>query len=247
MKKTLLILIALVLAAPCYGQDFVYFKKKAVAAAPPASGCDGYLICEDFETATTGYDDPAATWTEVEPANSVVNPAYATAPLAGSQSLLLDINEYSLTVGVWASFTAQDTVYAYTMFRTNYDVGQDVILLQDSSGNALCRAYRTSGDVLKAWSSGSSPDTVATMAINTTYHVWMRYTKGTGSNAVCSVAFSTDGTEPTSGNNFASCTDGTETAQAARVYLGGAGSDNTLEKKLDKVRVKTTAIGSNPS
>ncbi len=44
---------------------------------------------------------------------------------------------------------------------------------------------------------------IAAMSANTTYYVWVRLVKGTGSNGVAEIAFDTIDSRPTSGDNFA--------------------------------------------
>jgi len=80
-----------------------------------------------------------------------------------------------------------------------------------------------SGDTyLRALSVGGTLDnTVANVEVDTDYYVWATYKKGSGGNAISTVAFNTTFTRPTSGDNFAECTDGTATADMIRLYLGG--------------------------
>jgi hypothetical protein len=84
------------------------------------------------------------------------------------------------------------------------------------------------------------------MSTGTTYHVWVHYVKGSGSNAQSSVGFSTDGTRPTSGNKFTSYSNGTETADADNVRFMEEGGSNA-RAIIDKVRVDDATIGDNPS
>lgn len=242
MKKTILIFLLLVFAAsPCLAGS-VQDKLKGVVKAKGAAAdpCASYLVCENMN----GTGTPTG-WTDVQPANSVVNWDYTTTALEGTQSLLLDYNAYGLTVGTYYDFTAQNNAYAYGLYRYNYLIGQQEIQLQDSSGNKLCQALLLVSGKLRA-DCNVSADTVSTMSTNTLYHVWVEYEKGTGANGVCRVAFSTDGTKPANGDNYAAATTCNGTAQASRFYLGGTGSENTLIKIIDKVRVKSTAIGSSP-
>ena len=85
------------------------------------------------------------------------------------------------------------------------------------------------------------------MSTGTTYHVWVKYVKGSGSNAVVEVGFSTDGTRPTSGGTFATQTSGgTATVDTDRIMFGQS-SSNTVGAYFDKVRVDDAVIGDNPS
>jgi hypothetical protein len=84
------------------------------------------------------------------------------------------------------------------------------------------------------------------MSINTTYHIWVKYVKGSGANAVIESGFSTDGTRPTSGSAFVTQTVGTATADTDRIMFGQS-SSNTVSTYIDKVRVDDAVIGDNPS
>jgi hypothetical protein len=73
-----------------------------------------------------------------------------------------------------------------------------------------------SGLVLKITHGSATASTVSGVSADTDYNVWVHYKKGTGSNGEMSVGFSTGTTEPTSGDNYASLTNGTSTNQTDR-------------------------------
>jgi hypothetical protein len=64
------------------------------------------------------------------------------------------------------------------------------------------------------------------------YHVWIKYQKGSGSNTAMSVAWSADGTRPTSGNNFASVADGTNATTPSKILWRGD-DESTVEASID--------------
>ncbi|HEY2711363.1 MAG TPA: glycoside hydrolase [Chthoniobacterales bacterium] len=88
--------------------------------------------------------------------------------------------------------------------------------------------------------------TSASLTLNTTNNVWLHYRKGTGSNGIVEVAFSTSETKPTSGSTYyAASTSYTGTNEAGRLFLGTTAS-TTINMVFDKIRVDNSEIRSNP-
>jgi hypothetical protein len=82
-------------------------------------------------------------------------------------------------------------------------------------------------------------------SVDTTYHCWVEYTKGTGANGLLRFYVSTTATKP--GSPDCEISNSAETAQANRLYFGtwGAGGGNIY---FDKLRISfTAAIGSDPA
>lgn len=201
-------------------------------AAPSA-----YLLEENFPTgaAPSGWTISGAwTWNNVTP---VMEGTYC----AKSQDFG--------SVLAWKAFTAQSTAYAYFLFQTT-DVTPSAAYflaqLRDSGGTAQASVVVNATSELNIRASGApGATTVTQLAINTLYHIWFSYTKGTGANASATVAFSTDGVRPTSGNQFASLTNGAATADVERMAILGAGGDN-IPDYFDRVLVSASQIGDNP-
>lgn len=104
----------------------------------------------------------------------------------------------------------------------------------DTAPRAVLRVNPT-GNVAVYCNGGDSAFTVDAMVTGVTYHCWITWL----ASGLCTVAFSTDGIKPTSGNKFASRTGGSGTAALITV----AGSATTF----DKILGSTSAIGSNPA
>lgn len=233
------IFILLLSALTGYGQGFgqsIAFQ--GAAAIRPAAGGGGsatYVLSEDFE----GAGAPSG-WSTI--LGTSPNYDNTTNVLAGSESLALPVS----TVVQSTNFTADlSTVWVYFMVKPS--------ALKDG---ALCQIYDTGGDmvaqaVLNADGTLSGSDsafhsgtTVATMSAGTTYHVWLKYVKGTGANQVTTVWFNTSATLPT-GNNSATNSAGIGTLNARSIYLwqdSGAAAGFIY----DKVRADDVEIGSNP-
>jgi len=72
-----------------------------------------------------------------------------------------------------------------------------------------------------------SSSALHSMVLVAVYHMWVRQVKGTdGTNSVTSVAFSTDGTRPTSGNGFSGTTSGTSVDNPTLIRLMGEFTSN---------------------
>jgi len=203
-----------------------------------------YLINQNFEG--TGYDN-SETWTT---SVGTPEPDYTGVVLLGSQSLRSTVNGEAERAR--ADFTGADTLYGYLLFRREgiNPVGDRLffeLTINGSTTRALTLSVTSTGQLKVGDLSGShTGTTVSTMSTGTTYHIWWSYTKGTGSNAAGTCAFSTDGTKPTSGNNFEDFTTGTSTVQGGRVWLGYTSTNSNADFIYDKVLIDDVDIGSNP-
>lgn len=220
------------------GQVYLPHRRKAFRGVPASAT---YLIKQDFEGA--GYDN-SETWTES--GSGTVNEDYTTspAPLVGSESLSL--SGTTVNPNTYASFSGGATIEAYFQWNRSSTTSKRVFSLRNSSGTAVATVVMETGGALTArCGSSGGTTTVSTTSTATTYHVWLRYVKGTGANGFASVGFSTDGVRPTSGNNYAEHTSGNATTDAARVMCGSDINTNAGDI-YDKVRVDDMTIGDAP-
>lgn len=236
----ILVLLILLSAFEAYAPITIISSPRASTAA--AAGAT-YLLTENFEG--TGYDETiTGSWTE---SSGTPDEDYATspAPLAGSQSLELndaganeriDSPTYAATADIW--------LYFLVHFNSLPAATETVASFRNST-TEMCSMQITSAGLLRvAMTGGNSVTTVSAMSAGTTYHVWIHYTAGSGANAFGSVAFSTDGTKPTSGNAYTQKTDSTATASSDNIRLR---SDGAIQLFMDKVRVDDANIGDNPT
>lgn len=156
---------------------------------------------------------------------------YTTTILQGTHSVLCGSG-----TSTYKTFATQSTAYGYCLLRVpTLPASVSTVCgfrATDTSARALVRVD-ASGNVTIFANGSDSSACVTTMAANTTYHVWWSFT----ASGTCSVAFSTDGTKPTSGNNFTSKTGGTGTVE--RYIL----NSTTI---FDRLLASTTAIGNSP-
>lgn len=210
------------------------------------AGGPSYLVNQNFETPTTGYDN-GETWVE---GGSGFTPNHTPA-IVGSQSFR--IAQSGAAGSSYIAFTATGKVHWY--LRARFDVfptgSNTFIQIRNSSGTALMSYIARASDgfisVSPAGGTANASNTTA-MTTGVDYHFWGTYTPGTGANAEGEFGFSTDGTKPTfaaSGNRVCKATNGTATTDAGRLYIGStAGITQTIV--FDKILVSSSDIGSNP-
>jgi hypothetical protein len=103
-----------------------------------------------------------------------------------------------------------------------------VVMVNGATALATVHIYSNGKITVKNAGGTESSQTVGTMAVNTVYHLWMRHQKSSGANdAFVSVGFSTDTTRPTSGDNYVSSNNGTNTGVPNQFDLRGDGSGST--------------------
>lgn len=197
-----------------------------------AGGGATYLVEEDCE----GTGTPAS-WTD---SGTTIDWDFTGTVLAGAQSVQLSSQNARI---LSPTFAAQANLRGYFLYRADTLLAASVTICA-FIGPGVSAEVRTDG-TLRIGGSVNSPTTVATMVADTTYHVWVQYIKGTGANAVYSVAFSTTGTKPTSGDNFTSATTGTETTDCTALRLH-CESSLTATVIFDKIRADDADIGDSP-
>lgn len=202
----------------------------------------GMLVNQNFEG--TGYDN-GETWTGSATGSSIVDPDYSAVVLNDFQSLRLKWATNG--VETVTDITAQDEVYAYFRLRPiTIDTSFNFVIFSFNQGATIRGHLSVNTDKTLRVSLNTVASTVGAVATNTTYHVWLHYKKGSGANAIMDVGFSTDGTRPTSGNNFAQITNGSNTQQISRIVCGRNAGVPIQEYIYDKVLVSSSVIGDNP-
>lgn len=233
------LLLPLLVISPAGGQMIIR----------PLSGVGGgpsYIVDEGFEGTglpsgwTTGAGTP-----EYD---------YTTTVLVPSQSLFMDAATSTADEYVYVDFLNSGDFYAYFKIRFPTVASTGTLFLSAISTAGTTRAfiYIRPGPVLSVQAvGGTRQDCTTTLSTDTTYHVWVSYEpgSGSGSDAVATVAFSTDGVRPTSGpGSYAASTNGTGTAAATRMTLQTdyASGTSAFDAIFDRVLIDDEQIGDLP-
>lgn len=166
--------------------------------------------------------------------------AYATspAPLIGSYSLKYDNSNYTTK-----DFSAQSDCWVFFAFNLDSLAAQrNFFRLWSSAPATIVEVFvKTTGKMAIGHGGVYSADGSFTVSINTTYYVWIHYTKGTGSNGVAELYVSSSATKP--GSADCSLSNGAGNVDVAKVacYVGSAANVT-----IDYLRVSSATIGSNP-
>jgi hypothetical protein len=197
MKLRLTILVSLLALATADAQ-FLQHRRKAFRTIAVT-----FLLNETWEG--TGW--PASWWT-----GSAADPDNTTSPLAGAQDLFVqaaEATEFTLS-------PAQPTVYGKFLFKISSLTGyRHIVNISDSSFSDVFRITSESGGALTVQAGGVFETTGATMAINTPYYVWFRYTKGGESR----VWFNSADSKPADGSANSAGATNTATADAEKFYF----------------------------
>ena len=229
MKKFIAIVLAVsFLVLPCSRAQWT----AVLAGSPPAGGGEPtYLVSENFESGSlpTNWFNYQADFTQSTSGLS----------LQGSKCMsMVGASAYCLVLGNTSSMDMAEFWMRFMIRPT--ELGSAFLNLFDASYNTLVAIYTTSGGKLGV-SGGSNPETVATMSVNTSYYVWVHYLKGSGSNGVCEVWWSTNSTKPADGTDYhAKTTTGTWAVNIA--WPTFTNSSALQETYFDEVRIAASSI-----
>ena len=218
---------------PNYGSIVIPSHGYAMLPDPVSQNCDG-------PGTPTGWTNSGA----------VPNWDYTPA-LDGNQSLLLPSTTGTVGSSTTIDFGNRPEVWVYFKLRlTAASQGTKTIGGLTQNGgltlNQLFQVY-TPGPLSGLLPSFGGAQTMAGFSPNVTYNVWLHYRKGTGSNGIVDIAFSTGAIKPTSGSSqFAQFTTYTGTNNAGRLVLGTS-AHTTFDIILDDIRVAHAEIGNVPA
>lgn len=243
MKRYLFLLFTLLLFAPsvCLAGFGYTIPNRDGSGVESSSECDGALVCQNFEG--TGYDN-SESWTEYfTEASGIINEDYTSAALRGTYSLLMDGETYKYVYDT-VSFTANSSVYIHILHRTATDSTDSIdylVSVLDSSDNVLgSLQYVPSNDRINLVSGGVTDyGSTDDLSVSTTYHLWIDYIAGSGSDGTFSLYIGTTITKPASPTH--TITTSSSTADAAKLRFG---SQRDGEFIRDQVIVKSTSFSS---
>lgn len=225
MKRAIAILLALCVLCLTTGATW-----QTVLTGIVSSGGVTYDFDENFETATTGYEETG--WTTV----GAGNPALSSAVLQGSQ--VLTTSTGTNLSGARRNRSATGEVWFYWQMYCVSGVVDDTFFFADSG---LGNNYLSfSGGKARIRLGGSISAGPSTFPLDTKMHVWYRFQPGSGT-ANADLYYSTDGVRPASPQ--ASVTGATYTTEADRPYWHNR---STYAIYFDRIIINSTAIGDNP-
>lgn len=233
MKRRKFIKHGALLVPALFLPNILIADKKAVLSSRniPAGGYT-YIYEQDFESGTT----PSG-WSGTADFGYATSPA----PLVGSFSLkITDGNaaEYATIAGT------PTEIWTFCLCNIS-DSGSAIFSLRKSNGDLLCRCLLSAGNLLVFDGSVSATATTA-FPLTTTVRLWMHYKAGSGADGTIELWWSLDDTLPSDNGHHAISTSSVQTTGAFRLDcegFGGGGGNNIY----DKIRLSTSAIGSNPN
>lgn len=245
MKK---LLVAFLILVTVSFQASAGLKVMVVGGVPAAatcagSSCTGYEICQNFQTATTGYDN-SETWTTW---TGTPNPVDTTATvLRATQQLALDNGDRAYTT------IAGSPAEGHLFFRYKAADGTPsaqfrfMKISYNGEGDDLVIAFyhRTDGNI-RAYHGGTYATTTTTplASDNTAVYIWVDFTLGTGANGTMDIYTSANSTKPGVGSKALEITNGAATSANSydRVSLWNDGSATAQITYFDQVLFDTAA------
>ena len=246
MRKSIFALLILLLATPAFAGGGATMMMVGVGTVSTGvDECAGMLVCQNWETPTTGWDH-SETWTPARQTGDAMDNTCSSAPcpLRGTQSIkLTGGNTGTLVVKspTWDN-TSTNEIWAHLMVSIdNVATATNRVAslyTPDGSTALLYMNVVTSGAPQLFVGSGQVNGSAGAFVSGTVYHVWLHYTTGTGSNAVGDMYYGT--TNVRAAATKKSLTNGTSILNAGMLDIR-ASQVNTVVHR-DQVYVSTTEI-----
>jgi hypothetical protein len=236
MVLRLLLVLSLLLPYSLFGDGGIRYPPGAGGGGGGGGNpCAGYLVCQNFETASTGYDN-GETWV-VD--SATIDPVYTTTILRGTQSL----HGSGGNAQVHTTFANQSDVWMYCLIRFISFTSANGITFrfQDNpvTKNLLCLQLNNTGTVSVFSDGSSSSNSACTLSTGTTYSMWMHFVAG----GTSTLYMSTTTTRPSSDD----ATHVVVTINGVNVPAGLMSLYfNDSNAIADHVLVSSSAIGDNP-
>ena len=189
----------------------------------------GLLFEEGFEGG--GYENSG--WSEI----GLPNPDYTDTALRGAQSMNLTGIEF-----IYRTFTATNNFDLY--LRANWKTWADYIgfIYLETSGYGAAGSLFADDNVLQINHGSASAVGTTVIETNTTYHIWVEWSRGTGANGTMNLYISKTVIKP--GVPEASITLG-DGGAVERIYFGSFSSG--FDVVIDSLFIDDEPIGSNPA
>lgn len=233
----LILVLSLILVPICASGSQDVIAKKKVTAAPTCadSSCTGFLTCQNFEAAATGWDN-GESWTTQN--NGTVDPVDTTASvLRGTQQVKI-LGSSTAASYIKKTFTSSTEVWAHLRLKFS-DATPSTNNITVYLGDYTSLTLTTAGALSLKNGAQSLTTSNGVVSDNTKIHVWIHSTKGTGSNGIYQLYVSANGTRPASPTLDGS--NGTNTANIA--YIQVQSVRNYTAVFADQILVSTLEIG----
>src|SRR5439155_21742547 len=185
-----------------------------------------YLLSEDFEG--TGFENSG--WIK----HGTPNADYTNLVLHGTQSLNCVGVQY-----LERGFPFSDSCYLYFQVRwTAWSDYNNIIYWDDPGWNIVAGLYANHTRIELNHGSSKAYGT-STIVANTTYHVWIEWTKGSGTNGTMKLFLATTGAKPSAPEATITTGNGGATQ---RIYIGPTSSGPDVI--FDHILVDDVPIGS---
>jgi len=201
------------------------FPQKVLAESLGAQATASYVLTEDFEG--PGFEN--AGWFKT----STPDEDYTTTVLHGAQSLHCLGGQY-----ISRSFTVSNSFYMYLMARWNVWGDYNNIIYWDNVNYGFVADLYANHNFFQIAHGSAFTSGLARITTNTTYHIWLEWTMGTGTDGTMNLFVSTNGIKPAVPD--ATITNGTGLA-TARMYVGPTGPGPDVI--FDRILVDTVPIG----
>ena len=240
--KRFICLIFILIPSLCYAGPEIMLMAANHSQGATTEGCTTGVTkttCQNFETATTGYDN-GETWTPVTLTGCTYAPAYTTNPGRGSQSFLLTATGANQCY-TEHTYAGASTHSFFARIRIVSGANETVIDMWDSG---------YSHEVMKLVWAGSNWDITqgtatantssASWAASTWWYVWVDMTTGSGANGTMYFYVSSTSTKP--GSPTLSITTGSTTTNPVATDMTNGTSASSVE--YDQIMESASVIGS---
>ncbi len=203
------------------------------SAASTRAAAPTYLLSEGFEG--PGYEKSG--WVVPPNSTSAPEPDHTGTVLLGTQSLRCNGVSF-----IQRPFVREDPIYCYLRVRwASWSDYKFVVDWLDDGQGSTATLLTSFGRKLEIKHGSVSVPGTTTIDLDTTYHVWLEWTKGSGSDGTMKLFVSTDGTKPAAPEVFITTGNGVGTS-LFDVGPFGAGVDVVY----DSILIDDEPIGSNP-
>lgn len=220
------------------------FSAGTIEGMGGGTDCDsGWDICQNFETATTGYDN-SETWSE----SGTVEAADTTRVLRGAQSLYMSNDTTTTTSPTFTAHTDNTSTYAF--FRLNVDANstdhQIIFRFYDGAQSIGYLTWHYINENISFYHGGNGAASSVGFSYDTTYYIWLRWKSETVTlnDGEYQVWLGTSGT-------FSSATLIIDGSNGTSDYPGldkvVVLTDNGLDFWMDQIIVDNSAIGDVPN